>query len=273
MQLVPTARYPEIGSLFTDMPHQPIVKSILAGNTKGEVYSDHTSPPKSSIVNGMGFEILVAGEAGNTRFNEEAANYIVNNVMPIAKEAGAPLITIYPETDVWARLIQQKLGEMGQQADKKSKLFYTLEKRQFKKDNKELPNHASLTAINTSVLKDETLLNREYLRQWIDSSWTSAEAFLEKGIGYCVIEDNAIVHWCLAVFAAERKLEFALMTVAGYEGKGYAKVGASACMEEALTAGKQPLWNCDKDNAASIAVAKSLGFEQQLDYEVLEIKL
>lgn len=273
MQLVPTARYPEIGSLFAHMPHQPIVKSILAGNTKGEVYSDCTSTPKSSIVNGMGFEILVAGETGNTRFNQEAANYVAGKVMPSAKEAGAPLVTIYPETDAWARMLQKKLGEMGKQVDKKTKLFYTLEPQQFKKDNKEMPSHASLTAVNASVLKDETLLNREYLRQWIDSSWTSVDTFLKKGIGYCVIEGNAIVHWCLAIFAAEMKLEFALMTVAGYQGKGYAKAGASACMEKSLSIGKQPHWNCDKDNAASITVAKSLGFEQQLDYEVLEIKL
>ncbi|WP_263705525.1 GNAT family N-acetyltransferase [Shouchella tritolerans] len=273
MQRVPTARYPEIGSLFAHMSHQPIVKSILAGNTKGEVYSDCTLTPKSSMINGMGFEILVAGDAGNTRFNQEAANYVADKVVPIAKKAGAPHVTIYPETDVWAHMFQKKLGEMGKQADKKSKRFYTLERQQFKKDNKELPNHATLTAINASVLKDETLLNREYLRQWIDSSWTSVESFLKKGIGYCVIEGDVIVHWCLAVFAADRKLEFALMTVAGYEGKGYAKAGASACMEKALSMGKQPLWNCNKDNGASIAVAKSLGFKQQLDYEVLEIRL
>lgn len=273
MQVFPKGRYKEIVPLFARFSHQIIAKSVLAGYTKGAVYVDEVSTPTASLINGMGFEILVAGDAGNRRFSEEVADYIANQAVPAAKEAGAPLLTVYPETYQWARTLQKCLDERVGHVSNKSKQFYTLKAHQFKKYHKALPEYASLRAIDTDLLNDETLLNRGHLLQWIQSSWTSMDAFFQKGLGYCVIEGGTIVHWCLAIFAAGTKLEFALMTVDGYQGKGYARAGASACMEQAIANGKEPLWNCDKENAASIAVAEALGFEKKREYELFEIKL
>ncbi|PTM56429.1 GNAT family N-acetyltransferase [Desmospora activa] len=273
MQIFPKERYKEMVPFFARFPHQIISKSVLAGYTKGTVYADKVSTPTASLLNGLGFEILVAGDAGNRSFSEEAADYIANQAVPAAKEAGAPLLTVYPETYQWVHTLQKRLDERVGYISKKSKQFYALKAHQFKKYHKALPEYASLRAIDADLLKDETLLNRDHLQKWIETSWTSMDAFFQKGLGYCVIEDGTIAHWCLAIFAAGAKLEFALMTVDGYQGKGYAKAGASACMEQAIADGKVPLWNCNKENAASIAVAEALGFEKRRDYELFEIKL
>lgn len=157
-------------------------------------------------------------------------------------------------------------------SSKVKKRFYTFSDS-YRQPQKPLRDNASLKPIDATLLNDPSLSNLDKVTQWIELSWPSADLFLQKGVGYCVVEENTIASWCLSAFATDHQLEFALMTDGAFRSKGYAKVAASACMKYCINNEKQPLWNCDADNIASISVAESIGFKKTLDYDVLQIKL
>jgi RimJ/RimL family protein N-acetyltransferase len=49
-------------------------------------------------------------------------------------------------------------------------------------------------------------------------------------------------------------------------GRGFATLTAKACIDQCLAQGLTPVWTADESNAASLALARKLGFEKVGEY-------
>ncbi|MFZ4453676.1 GNAT family N-acetyltransferase [Salibacterium aidingense] len=272
MFLLPQHQFMKVKPLFDSFHHQIITMSVLEGNTVGDIYVDDLDNPTSALLNGMNFEVLFAGDPHNKTFNEKIIHVITGHIMPKAKNLQLPAINLYYNNEQWKQVIEQEVTNKIK-SSKVEKRFYTFDIMGYNPYQKTLPDNASLKLIDASLFNDSSLNNLNQVRQWVQMPWRSVDHFLQKGVGYCVIEEDTVAGWCLSVFSSGNQLEFALMTEEGYRKKGYAKIAASACINFCIENGKSPLWNCDDKNIPSILVAESIGFKRTLNYNIYQIKI
>jgi RimJ/RimL family protein N-acetyltransferase len=85
--------------------------------------------------------------------------------------------------------------------------------------------------------------------------------------------DSEIASWCLPVFAGGRRIELGVETAPTHRGQGYATFVTAACVERCLAPGLEPVWQCDRANLASTAVAQNVGFSARFEYDILRLPL
>ena len=75
-----------------------------------------------------------------------------------------------------------------------------------------------------------------------------------------VLVDGRAVAFCYPVLQTERYWDVSVDTLEGYRGRGLAGRAARAMIRHMRQAGKSPVWGALESNAASLGVARRLGF-------------
>ena len=85
------------------------------------------------------------------------------------------------------------------------------------------------------------------------------------------IEGGAVVSWAAVKVLSDVVWDLSVETLPEYRGRGFAKSALSAALRLIFDNGKLAAWGCDRDNAASLATARSLGFvDYALDFGCVE---
>ena len=92
-------------------------------------------------------------------------------------------------------------------------------------------------------------------------SWENKEAFIKNGFGYCLIKDGQMLACAFASGISKDYVDIGVETAEECRGKGYGKMVSAAMVKETLRRGKNPVWDCDTRNEASMKLACSVGFE------------
>jgi len=95
--------------------------------------------------------------------------------------------------------------------------------------------------------------------------WRNAAQFLAHGGGWCVARNGEAVTTAFASFRMGSQLEIGVETCAEHRGRGYAKLGASALIDQCVESGIEPVWSCRKQNVASYELALALGFSPTVE--------
>jgi RimJ/RimL family protein N-acetyltransferase len=69
------------------------------------------------------------------------------------------------------------------------------------------------------------------------------------------------VSFCYATSETETLWDVSIDTLAAWQGRGLAAGCVGAMVERMLAVGKRPVWGAAERNAASLALARKLGFE------------
>lgn len=113
------------------------------------------------------------------------------------------------------------------------------------------------------------LLERCQWRDFVVNATGSVTAFLQTGIGVCLMVGDEIVAEGYAPYIGRGSAEVGVVTSEEQRGRGYATIVAAFL---AAIVGEQDLamyWSCDADNAASIRVAEKLGFQDPKSFALL----
>jgi GNAT superfamily N-acetyltransferase len=97
----------------------------------------------------------------------------------------------------------------------------------------------------------------------------SAEQALEKGLARFLICGGEIRAEAFAYFAALGTIEIAISTKEQYRGRGYATITCAHLIQACEAHGYQTYWNCAKQNQASAALARKLGYRTEQEYRLL----
>jgi RimJ/RimL family protein N-acetyltransferase len=97
----------------------------------------------------------------------------------------------------------------------------------------------------------------------------SAEAFLQKGLGLCLLRDDEILCEASTGPAVNGLIELGVITHEPHRGQGYATVTCAHLAHLCQQRGYQTYWNCAKQNGASAAVARKLGYRTEREYKLL----
>lgn len=90
--------------------------------------------------------------------------------------------------------------------------------------------------------------------------WTDGAAFLAHGGGMCARQDGRLGAMAFSAFRFDDCLEIGIETLAPFRRLGLGRAVAHGLIRRCLSEGLTPVWSCRKENAASYALAQSLGF-------------
>lgn len=254
--------YKKVENIFKELAFNIVIKSVIDGNTPGEIYVDNKDNPKTALVWDMMGELLVEGESNNDEFNKEINRLIIEELKTRAANRYIPCFDFY-----YSKKFENKLHVLLPQENciRIDRNVYKFKK--LKIDWRELiPEDCNMVIIDEKLLERKDLKHIEGVKGWINSFWHSENDLISKGIGYCLIKDGIVVSWCLSVFVSDKNFEFGLETVEQYRGNNYGKLTAAACMEYCTYNNIIPFWQCNKDNIPSNKVAESIGFEKYFQY-------
>lgn len=117
------------------------------------------------------------------------------------------------------------------------------------------------------AVKNQTMIQEEL------GTYAGVTDFLERGIGYTVLLEEAVQGFCTSEYQSKNALAIGIEVTEAFRHKGYAKAMTAAFLREAVNRGFTVYWESRKDNAASVATALACGFFHISDYPVFFVDL
>jgi len=98
--------------------------------------------------------------------------------------------------------------------------------------------------------------------RWFDTghgiNFASAEDFVDRGFGFCLLANSTIVAAASTFMIASRGIEIQINTAESHRRRGLATIVAAVLIEESLSRGLDPCW--DASSQASADLARKLGY-------------
>ncbi|MCE7980081.1 MAG: GNAT family N-acetyltransferase [Caldilinea sp. CFX5] len=263
-----SADYEPVRALFTPLRYNLVIDSILDGNTHGRVYADDPRQPRTAVVWNEMEAILFAGDPTDQVFQHAFPWLLQHEFAPLAGAKGVPSLNLHIPT-TWENSLAQW----------QTKIRFSQLHRRFHRLGTQppapppLPAGFTLHPFDLALLDHGELGNIEQVLAWIYSFWSALEDLVAHGVGYYIAREQEIASWCLTVYASGSIVELGVATARAYRNHGLATAVAAACVADCLAKGRAPLWHCNVDNHASLAVARHVGFIPAFDYKVYAFDL
>lgn len=247
-------------------------RAVVEGGKPGRVFVDDVNSPTSGLIwlgNNDGF--IFIGNESNEGYNSQLDQFIDSVIVPEARKVGLTWFEGIGNHSKWDETIKKvfkdrNLGSWNQRV-------YTLRKEDYK-GTYELTSEEEYKIVKMSeALSDNSIKNSEFLYSKIEEFWPSSEAFLNEGVGYCVVYENEIVSVCFSGFVVDNVHCIDIETLKEHQGKKLAQKVACTFVEDCLTNNLVPYWDCMESNKPSIAVAEKIGFRNVFNYKGYEFKL
>jgi RimJ/RimL family protein N-acetyltransferase len=252
--------------VYEGLSYNLVIQSVIEKNTNGSIFVDDLLNPRGALLWNCQDELLLEGTPYDANFNLSLSEVITKQIIPQASSRGIPMLSLHFFPDAWEKTIQSTILKYLHPEKVNRNLYWF---RALEVDwRRKLPTGFRMQQIDEQLLEQTQLKNYQEMCGWIDSFWHSQPNFLAKGIGYCLLEGDSIVSWCLSVYVGVKNIELGLATIPAYRNRGFATLVAAACVEYCSEHYIVPHWHCFKTNLASIAVAEKVGFEKVMEYPV-----
>ena len=126
--------------------------------------------------------------------------------------------------------------------------------------DKEIPKGYELKEV------DETLLAGIKGRIVPSSFWSSAKDFLEKGKGFCLVQNEMVAAVAFSAAVSSKQVDIGIETSEEHRRKGLATIVAKQMVAYVKSIGKEPVWDCDAVNLGSKATAERVRFEVMAEH-------
>ncbi|HEY9075231.1 MAG TPA: GNAT family N-acetyltransferase [Anaerolineaceae bacterium] len=256
IELIPS-QYSCALSLLAGFPQHVLPFAICDGYNKGRVFTDRAQNPRVALVwSSVGY-LCLAGEIGEAGNVDDLHRTLTEILIPASLAGGETSLILIASPSAWKErfaslLPGRNMIEIFRQPFAfNPALFMNLPRP-------EIPVGMRLIPIDAMLAEKAGIL----------ASWASLNDFLSNGIGYALLDGEAVASICTSVFTSRERVEIDVQTAEPYRRRGLATIVASALIEESLRRGRQPNWECFWDNRPSIALAGRLGFTPLPPYPV-----
>lgn len=94
--------------------------------------------------------------------------------------------------------------------------------------------------------------------------------FFIHGLGFCLIRDETILAEAYAAFWGKGQVEIAVVTHQEHRHAGHGLRVSAELIEACESMGFETYWSCNRENHASMMLARKLGYRTAVDYELVE---
>ena len=250
-------------NLVQDLEFHLALCALINGDSPGEIYLDDKDSPGSLFAMTMGRGYL-AGESSNQDFNRALERVLVTEIYPHGIDRGEQGFALFYSPGAWGQALP---GEILEDIYPRYENDY-LRCCELSGDWKQvLPAGYDLVEVDQALVENEQLEQHADLIEEIHSECSSTADFLEKRFGFCVLQGDRIITWCLSEYNSGGRCEVGIATHPDHRRKGLAKAASLALVEKAFALGYHEVgWHCYAGNEGSIATALSAGFEKAVRY-------
>ncbi|WBW99048.1 GNAT family N-acetyltransferase [Oceanirhabdus sp. W0125-5] len=241
-----------LSSMFENM-NSTIVLSYLQGHM-GTAWVDDLKNPKVAQVM-VGIFVFYGGDP-----NSEAAEELLNNLPEHS--------LVIVETEDWKKRIESihngRLEKFKRYDFKKNPEY--LDRNHLEKFLEKLPFGYELKKIDEDLVKEPSL---HEVSPDFTSNFHSIEDYLNRGIGYCILNKGQVVCGASSYSIYDGGIEIEIGTRPEHRRKGLATVVAAALIIDCLDRGIYPSW--DAANTQSVDLAEKLGYVMEAPYDTYYI--
>jgi GNAT superfamily N-acetyltransferase len=234
-----------------DAPARPRAVAVLDGILAGRAWTDDPGAPTWAVV--------IETADGTTYCGGAVTAAILAAVLPRVETASGDLIVGFsgPDDPV-RRLVPSDPSYVGEAVD-------------FTERAPVAP--ADLAAPRADGLRlasiDEAILPRT---EWADDTilaFGSVANWTERGLGWCYLDGDRVVAQAAAGPRCRGELEMGVWSHPEFRGRGLATDVSARTAAEAESRGDRVWWNAAASNAASLAIARRIGFRRERRYELV----
>lgn len=256
--------YERARALFTELDHQLTALAVIEGGCPGKIWVDSIAHPRAAFMASPEGHFLV-GYQGSAVFNRSLNKLIMGT---LAGENGGGqhgermALVCHPEA--W----KERFGVVlvGLVPIPERRRHYLFERLLVDWHN-QVPEGISIERIDTALLDRPALCIPQHVNQWMKHNWGSVESFLRQGLGFCAVQGQEIVSWCLTDCTSGSACEIGIHTRQEYRRRGLATLTVAATVEECLCQGLTTIgWHCHETNLGSRGVAEKVGFTKEREY-------
>jgi GNAT superfamily N-acetyltransferase len=244
--------------------------SIIEKRQKGRIFVDVERHPSVALFWHYCGMAVLSGDCNNTIFNTGIIDLLLrrfeNNQKRISIGIDNVEWKLKIEDLLQSRLLYySELENSSLETTEKAKSYVLGRNRLTHKFNV-TRFKASETSIKTPEKYRLRKINKEILpkifgRVIPSFSWDSAQAFLEGGTGYCLIDGDKFACSSISSFIGNGQIDIGIETNPEYRRQGLGAPTAAAMVRYCLEHGHQPVWGCLQDNVGSALIAKKVGFD------------
>ncbi|HUU77812.1 MAG TPA: GNAT family N-acetyltransferase [candidate division Zixibacteria bacterium] len=263
--------FEKVRRLFAEVEYNLNCMVVIAGINPGRIWVDSKEKPTCGFLVDNVWAYFLAGDPNNNEFNKAIGRILKEELFSQAeKKEGinqGEWIMYFEDKD-WFDKIESDFAIEDPMALKR--YYYVFEKLLIPNWRTEIPKGFIMREIDASLLEEEKLENIEEMKWWMKTNYETTEKFLEKGLGFCLIEESTktLASWCLSDWSVENKIEIGIITARNYRRKGFATLCTAAIVELCQEKGLQVGWHCNQENEGSWRTAEKVGFVRKKSYIV-----
>lgn len=246
----------------TNYEEHVVLNAVIEGNNRGKIFVDDIEKPKTGLVWAIYCMYYFIGDSNNSEFNNYLNSFIKKKLGPENLSMGAStfICTLLNE-EGWKDTIEEVFVDKHLDKGYRQEFNFNKDKYERIKSNiKELSNGYYVKKIDKKLLDNDI---DETVSIDISDFWNSNEEFLEKGVGFCVMNEGKIISSCSSCYISKKRYEIVINTYdEEVRNKGFATVAAIEFVDYCISNGITPYWGTDSINYSSIALAEKLGFEK-----------
>ena len=251
------SEFASIPPLLEGVKQKVLPHAICQGYSPGRVFVDRRENPQLILVwSALGY-YFIAGVPALAHDWVESSRVLLEILVPASQVSGESSFILVPAQEGWKEHLPDLLpGRVVIEIYRRPFQFDIAQFKLLDRWPDGLPADFQLRVMDAALTK----------KIGTPLGWSSAEAFLEHGLGVVLLAGDEVASLCTSVFASQQAMEIDIHTAEKYQRQGLATLTASAFIEECLRLGKQPNWECFWDNEASTLLAEKLGFHAEADY-------
>jgi RimJ/RimL family protein N-acetyltransferase len=235
-------------------PTYPRCLAVLDGNARGLIFTDSLDNPIWGVVHEAASSRLFMG--GNVHYP------CLRRLVHRLRQHGKVMVGMWPNDARW-RLLPQAADQACLTLD-----FSDRQARRLPPASFHPPDGCELRWLDLDLLEG-CAKKDHYL-----SMFGSAQHVLRYGLGLCLVHQYnghppEVLCEAFAGPAALGSIEISTQTHASYRHKGYATITCHHLVSEVERLGYRTYASCSKDNHASIALARKLGYRTEQEYRFM----
>jgi hypothetical protein len=258
------AEYGRIMPLYAGWRFDLRMNSLLNGYSRGQVYVDRVVNPQTAVA-WIDDLFYLVGDEHNEAFERSWTHWLEGVIIPQAKKDGLRYfaVQVYP-LQPWREPLQALLKGHDVQVNHEWKFAFRPDVYRQMAEWPDLPAGFALQRVDREMLQDP---NCQPLLDAVSRRNASIDVFLTRGLGMVLRQGATLVSACVSAYVDRGLHELAVDTYDPEQRKrGFSALTAKACIDLCLRHGATPVWTADESNAASLALARKLGFDKVGEY-------
>ncbi len=242
------------------------INALLVGHHPCRIFVDDIHNIQTALIYSSSMEgFYLVGNEKSSRFQDLFRPALDKTIIPELKEKGYHAFEFSCSHEAWTSVFPVLFG--NRELDFGMQNIYSFKPSKRGHVSNVVPETVSICEIDKDLLSSG-MGNIDYLSSKIELFWNSVELFLDRGVGFCLVDSNEIAGICISGFVYKDRHSPDIETLPHHQRKGYANALVNQYLNTLSENNQVVSWECMDTNIASKCLAEKCGFRLKEQYKL-----